>query len=205
MATQFILHRVNAIAEQSRLDPAWGAEIDLRSAVDAPGSVHLSHDPWARGDDFAEWVPGFARRGCSGPLILNTKEDGLERRALELVQEAGLKSYFFLDTTVPTLVQWCLRQGVKDFAVRISKHEGLESVKPFRNAARWAWLDCFDGDPLSLETALALKEDFKLCLVSPELQKIPLPGKLEQFLPLARLCDAVCTKDPAAWMAGGLR
>lgn len=203
--TQYILHRVNAVADQSKLDPSWGAEIDLRSDLAVPGEIHLSHDPWARGDRFNVWAEGFAGRGCTGPVILNTKEDGLEKRALEVVHAAGIQSYFFLDTALPTLVQWCLRQGVKDFAVRVSKHEGLETVKPFRKAARWAWLDCFDGDPLSEATALALKDDFKLCLVSPELQKVPLKESMEKFLALARLCDAVCTKDPAAWMAGGLR
>jgi hypothetical protein len=107
----FIRHRVNAIADLSRVDPAWGVEIDLRSDVAAPGNIHLSHDPWKRGDDFGPWLDEFKKRGITGPIILNTKEDGLEETLIGAMKQAGIESFFFLDTALPTLVRWTIGNG----------------------------------------------------------------------------------------------
>ena len=52
--TEFIRHRVNKIDELRSLKKNWGAEIDLRSSVSDAGFIHLSHDPWKRGESFAE-------------------------------------------------------------------------------------------------------------------------------------------------------
>ena len=41
-------------------------------------NLHLSHDPWVKGEDFESWLRVFRDKGQSGVLILNTKEDGLE-------------------------------------------------------------------------------------------------------------------------------
>jgi hypothetical protein len=201
---QWIQHRANRIEALSSLHPSWGCEIDLRSSVREPGAIHLSHDPWSEGPSFSDWLTEHRRLGLSGPVILNTKEDGLESRALELVRRFEVPDFFFLDTTVPTLVRWCLREKLDCFAVRVSRHEPIESVAAFRGRARWAWLDCFDGEPLPVELLPTLREHFKLCLVSPELQGFPLASHQARFLELARGCDAICTKEPPRWASSAL-
>ena len=108
MSPIFVRHRVNTIAEVASLGAEWGAEIDLRSDVRS-GSLHLSHDPFKPGDGFEPWLEAYRKRGCSGALIVNTKEDGLETSAAELLNRFQIKNYFFLDTTIPTLVRWTLR------------------------------------------------------------------------------------------------
>ena len=103
----FIKHRANKIIDLEGVLPEWGVEIDLRCvSVDAPGCLHLSHDPWVRGEDFSAWIDAFLEKKIKGPIILNTKEDGLEQTCINILNEAGIQNFFFLDTTFPTLVQW---------------------------------------------------------------------------------------------------
>jgi hypothetical protein len=194
----FIQHRVNQRAGLSGLDQSWGVEIDLRSDPRVPGSLHLAHDPWSPGESFTDWLDAYCARGLRGPLILNTKEDGLEERALELVTAHGLTEIFFLDTALPTLVRWTGR-GEHRFAVRCSRFEPASTALPFVGRCEWAWLDCFDGVPLTLAEIELLRPHFRLCLVSPELQGRPLDD-IGRFAEIYGVCHAVCTKSPAAWM-----
>lgn len=192
----FIKHRCNRAVDLASVDPRWGVEIDLRSDVSKPGAIHLSHDPWILGEGFETWLDAFKARGVQGPVILNTKEDGLETRARELMSQRGLESYFFLDTAQPTLVRWTRREGERRFAVRVSAYEPAEGVGEFRGYAEWAWIDCFDGVPLAPEKVPA---GFKACLVSPELQGKPF-DEIVRFGALVPKATAICTKDPARWM-----
>lgn len=190
---QQIKHRVNQIEKLKEHQPQWGAEIDLRSNVNEPKKIHLAHDAWVKGDDFELWLNEFAARKIQGTLILNTKEDGLEERCLELMASKAIGNFFFLDTTIPTLV----RLGQKhrnNFAVRYSSFENFELCLSLKNHAAWAWVDCFNRQPVSVEEVLKLKQaGFKVCLVSPELQ-----GGSEQdktnFSDLIKISDAICTK-----------
>ena len=61
MSKIFLRHRVNSIKDISALEKNWGVEIDLRSTVSSPGALHLSHDPWAQGDDFEAWLKEFKK------------------------------------------------------------------------------------------------------------------------------------------------
>lgn len=202
---RFFRHRVNRAAELGGVPPGFGVEIDLRSDVAAPGEIHLSHDPWARGDRLEEWLRAWKAGAARGPVILNTKEDGLEERALELARRAGVE-VLFLDTALPTLVKWVRRGEGARFFVRVSAWEPVEALEEFRGKVRWAWVDCFDGQPLAPEVVARLRPDFDVCLVSPELQGRP-PEEIEGFGALYRLASAVCTKQPERWIdlfgAGG--
>jgi hypothetical protein len=192
-----IRHRVNAIRELEKGDPSWGAEIDLRSDVSSPGKIHLSHDPWVLGSDFEEWISAARRVGIRGPIILNTKEDGLEARAAELMRKGGLDQFFFLDTAIPTLAKADLSLG--EFAVRFSRYEPVEFVEQFAGKATWLWVDCFDGVPVLPQDLAPLAKGFKVCLVSPELQGKPV-AEIERFGKLLPYAAAVCTKDPKQWL-----
>jgi hypothetical protein len=193
----FFRHRVNSAADVAPLPRAWGVEIDLRSDVAREGELHLSHDPWRRGDAFPEWLRAYAAGGPRGPVILNTKEDALEERALAVALAAGVEP-LFLDTTLPTLVKWVRRGEGHRFFVRVSAWEPVEAVAAFRGKVRWVWVDCFGGEPLGAAEVARLKPDFRVCLVSPELQGSP-PEAIERFDELWPLADAVCTKVPERW------
>lgn len=195
---QIIRHRVNRILDIDALDPAWGAEIDLRSDPCSPGSIRLCHEPYSEGDELDAWLGRFVARGIRGPIILNTKEDGLEARALELLARHGVEDFFFLDTAAPTLVAWTLFKDEVRFAVRASAYEPVEGLAAFVGHARWAWVDCFGGVPPEASLLQALAPNFKLCLVSPELQGRPLDS-IEAFRSLLPYIDALCTKAPERW------
>ena len=195
---KYVRHRVNQITALNELKhPALGAEIDLRADLARPGRLRLAHDPWAAGDDFETWLGLWAARGPRGTLILNTKEDGLEHLATELVHAHQITDYFFLDTTVPTLRAWTNR-GVTNFAVRLSEVEPIEMVERFRGRVDWVWVDCFDARPLDPAPVLGRLDSFKICLVSPELQGGDAQD-LGRFKAWFARADAICTKDPSAW------
>jgi hypothetical protein len=195
---EFIKHRVNRIDEVNKIAPDWGVEVDLRSSVDQPGKLHLSHDPWTRGDDFEQWLQVFSLKRNRGTLILNTKEDGLEVRALELIKQYSIDRYFFLDTALPTLVRWAFLESNRHFAIRVSQYEHPDSISVFRGKAEWVWVDCFDGKPIDSGHVKALKNNFRVCLVSPELQAKG-PQDLSRFRDMLPFADAICTKDPDSW------
>jgi hypothetical protein len=197
-----IKHRINRIADLENVDPSWGVEIDLRSNVAQHKSLHLSHDPWAQGDDFVQWLQVFSARKMSGPIILNTKEDALEQTIVELLERFQLHNWFFLDTALPTLVKWTQKIGEKRFAVRYSCYEKGDAIVPFIGKADWVWVDCFDGIPVETTEVHRLSKDFKVCLVSPELQGRPVSDILN-FKMLLPDAHAVCTKQPAEWLKMG--
>ena len=196
----YFKHRVNDEAALTGVDLSWGVEIDLRSDLGTPGGLHLSHDPWKRGASFEVWLRAFRARGIRGPAILNTKEDGLEERALELCQAAGVGDVHFLDTALPTLIGRVGRGEGERFLVRVSRDEPVEALRAFRGKVRWAWVDCFGGVPLPASEVARLLPDFRVCLVSPELQGRPIE-EIARFGELFALAEGVCTKDPARWQA----
>ena len=70
----------------------------------------------------------------------------------------------------------------------------------FRNKAEWVWIACFDKFELSEEDYDTIKEHFKICLVSPELQEHPIE-MIDKFKKLSKnmTFDAICTKYPELW------
>lgn len=192
----YIQHRVNSVQDLEKIQNLeFGCEIDLRSDVSKKGHIHLAHDPWSQGDDFFKWLDVFKKKQLRGPLILNTKEDGLEQTAMEALQKRGLTNFFFLDTTLPTLVKWT-DKGIKNFAVRLSRYEPLESAKAFSGRADWLWVDCFQGQFIQPPNL----KGFKICLVSPELQSssLELDENGKNWLKVAH---AICTKKPEFWQS----
>lgn len=191
-----IRHRVNQLAQLDAHNAFWGAEIDLRSDVNRPKKIHLSHDAWVLGDDFEQWLNLFSSKNIKGTLILNTKEDGLEERCLELLAANKVENFFFLDTTIPTLVRLG-KKFKKHFAVRYSSYENLGLCLALKEHAAWVWVDCFNRQPVTFEEVANLKQaGFKVCLVSPELQGGTEADKVN-FEDLISMSDAICTKFPS--------
>lgn len=191
-----INHRVNSIEQLSKHNPFYGCEIDIRSDVSKPGSLHVSHDPWVRGDNFDDWLALFAQKNVQGPLILNTKEDGLEEKLIEKMENHRLTNYFFLDTALPTLVRLSTGKVFRKFAVRLSSYEPEQFTLRFAGIVDWVWVDCFFRKPKILSKTFASEMKAKLCLVSPDLHG----GTTSDFDHFKELeCDAICTKQPEAW------
>ncbi len=192
---QIIRHRTNRLADLALLDRSWGAEIDIRSRN---GRLILSHDPHKNGEPFDRFVQSFSRRGQQGPLVLNTKEDGLEEEILKTLKRFQVNNYFFLDTTVPTTVRLAVKGNLPYFAVRASEFEPVEAALRFKNRVDWVWVDCFSGRPAPVSMIRKLAAHFRVCLVSPELPGYPLSA-IRRFKGLGLISDAVCTKAPELW------
>ena len=199
----FIQHRVNAISELARLPEGLGAEIDLRTSSVSPGQIHLAHDPWQPGDALEAWVQQWAS-APRGPLVLNTKEDGLEEEDMRCLARHGCKNYFFLDTSLPTLVRLSRAGLGRHLALRASAMEPLAGLAvwlalPAEQRPNTLWVDCFDARPMPAGSLSTLADRIALCLVSPDLQGDLELASLDQFLALGRLANMVCTKRPQVW------
>ena len=191
---EFISHRINTLNQLTSLPDGHGAEIDLRTYNH---SIILHHDLFKDGLLFNDFIKIWSEKSNRGTLILNTKEDGLEELILNKLQEFSIDNFFFLDTTIPTLVR-LTKKGIKNFAIRISEYEGVSNAFYFADKVSWAWVDTFSGIPPTTSVLQILKNNFKICLVSPEL-----PGHskdlIHSFLPIKKYCDAICTKHADLW------
>lgn len=185
-------HRVNTVEHLRRVPHSWGVEVDIR---DYDGELRLVHDPMLSGEILEDFLKEYHHR----LIIFNVKCDGLEGRILELVKKYDIKEYFFLDCANPTLVQLA-RRGERNVAVRYSEYEPIEFALAFKGLVEWVWVDCFTHLPLDEKSYATLKENFKICLVSPELQKHG-REKISDFrAQLVNMpCDAVCSDFCQDW------
>ncbi|MBN8751016.1 Uncharacterised protein [Xylophilus ampelinus] len=193
---KYIAHRINTV-EQLRSSPVgYGVEVDIRSKGD---ELIIHHDAFAAGENFERWIESYRH----GTLILNVKEEGLEKRLLALMAHRGIEDFFFLDQSFPFLIKTC-REGERRCAVRVSEYETIETAMALAGKVEWVWVDCFTRFPLSGAQARLLQAaGFKLCLVSPELQgRDAATGIAEMHDLLQRegiQAEAVCTKRPELW------
>ena len=193
---EIILHRRNSLDELLEVPTKYGVEIDIRSYKN---DLILSHDPFKKGEFFSDWIVNYNH----GTLIINVKEEGLEERVFEILDKKEVNDFFFLDQSFPFMLKY------SDFlkgrsAVRISEYESIETAKNLIGKVDWIWLDCFSKFPLRADDLLSLKEsNFKLCIVSPELQGRDnieyIKTFIDQILELNTEFDAVCTKFPDLW------
>lgn len=190
----FIRHRINTAAELAAVPPGMGVELDLRSEGKR---LILHHDPFQPGETFEDYLKAYHH----GLMIVNVKAEGLEEPALELLEKYGVKNYFFLDLSFPALIKLATR-GEPNIAVRFSEFEPLEQCLALKGLVRWVWVDCFTNLPLTRVAYEKLAPHFKICLVSPELQKHSLDRIAEFRHQLDGMkIDAVCTKRPDLWQA----
>lgn len=191
-----IAHRINTAAQLREVPPELGIELDLRSYGE---DIVIHHDPFVRGELFAEWLEGYRHRF----IILNVKEEGLEAPLLAMMAERGIEDFFFLDQSFPFLIKTA-KQGEKRCAVRVSEFESIDTAMTLAGKVEWVWVDCFTRFPLDAAGAERLKAGgFKLCFVSPELQGRTdhdhVRGFRREIEALGIAGDAVCTKYPDIW------
>jgi hypothetical protein len=193
---KLISHRRNTLGELAATPVTLGVEVDIRSQGDR---LVIHHDPFVEGEPFDDWIAAYRH----GTLILNVKEEGLEKRLLDLMARHGIDDFFFLDQSFPFLVKWA-RAGERRCAVRVSEFESVDTALTLAGKVDWVWVDCFTRFPLDEADARRLTSaGFKLCLVSPELQGRPaedeIPALRRQLLSLNIDPHAVCTKRPDLW------
>lgn len=192
---QIIVHRVNTIAQLKKTETYLGVEIDLRSKG---SKIILQHDPFCYGEAFEVWLDYYKHN----TIILNVKEEGLEKTITSLLLQRNIKNYFFLDVSFPFMV-WLSNEGMRDFAVRLSEYESLETVLNMKGRVKYVWVDCFTKSPLNQDIYNRLKaEDFKICIASWELQNHDIDaieGYAEALWEQEVYFDAVCTKRPELW------
>ena len=192
----YIAHRINDINQLKQTPSEMGVEIDIRSNGQ---NLILQHDPFTAGTKFYDWLKCYQHQ----LIILNIKEEGLEERILSYLNEFNIKNYFFLDQSFPFLVK-SARQGQKQSAVRVSEYESIKTVKNLARQVNWVWIDYFTKFPLDPFEINELKQlDFKLCMVSPELQgydpEIEISKLAHLFNSSQIQLDAICTKRPGLW------
>jgi len=188
-------HRVNTLEHLRRVPETYGVEVDVR---DYDGELVLAHDPFESGVLLRDFLSSYRH----ALVIFNVKCDGLEGRILEMVDRYSIENYFFLDVANPTLVG-LTRRGERSVAVRYSEYEPIEFALAFAGKVDWVWVDCFTHMPLDEESHRLLRKHFKICLVSPELQKHPRATIQDYRRQLTGMpIDAVCTDFPIDWSPG---
>jgi len=172
-----------------------GVELDLRSAN---GTIHVQHDAFAVGESLEHWINEWAGQF----LIFNVKEDGLEEKTLKIAHSHGVRDYFFLDQSFPSMRKLILG-GNSRVAARASNLESIDTV--LASGAEWCWLDNFSDNWTYLLKIIPVlvSNGIKTCLVSPELQRADSFVELNQLQALIAdnglRIDAVCTKEPTKW------
>jgi hypothetical protein len=199
---KIIKHRVNLSASLGALPTDYGVEIDIRSKGFAGIELYLSHDPGLAGESFHSWLQIYKACRIKGPLVINTKEEGLEEYILEILQNQEIENFFFLDTAYPSLVGWCKRGFEQYFSARLSIYEPPEFALAIQPGPHWIWLDCFDGLLPSVDWIKNISQSKKICVVSPELQMLDRKQIFRIQSELKAVRDRigyVCTKFPEYW------
>lgn len=189
-------HRVNEPAALRALPKDLGVEIDLRSQGDR---LILEHDAFLPGPDFEEWLDHYDHRF----IVVNTKEEGLEVRIEELLEQRGVNDWAYLDQSFPFMVK-TLRRGQTRTMVRVSEYESIETAASLDPRPDWVWLDSFGGTwPDAEQLARIGALGYRIMIVSPELQARSLDDELDtitdRFVEAGMSIDGICTKRPDAW------
>lgn len=187
---EFIAHRVNTLAELQALSREYGVELDLRD--DLNGNIYIQHNPFEAGEDFEEYLKEYHH----GTMILNVKSERIEHKILQMIKNYDVKRYFFLDSTFP-MIKLLSDNGEKNIAVRYSEYEGMDTLRMMSGKVDWVWVDTFTKLPLDHEIYSEMKQlDYKICLVSPELQAQPekIEGYAKKIMDEGIEFDAICTK-----------
>ncbi len=190
-----VRHRINSIDELRNIHSDYGVEIDLRTFGQ---ELILEHEPFKSGVKLSEWIKYYNHKY----LIVNLKEDGLEAKTIEILNDYGIRNFFFLDQSFPSLYK--LTRIAPEFcSARVSDFEPISTALSLKPG--WIWFDSHSGDwDYLLDAFIALEnQNIKTCLVSPELQRVDSDIELNNLKNIINEksinFDAVCTKLPHIW------
>ena len=189
-----VIHRVNTVKKLNKINANYGVEIDLRS-IDK--EIILCHDPFKKGILFKHWIKYYKHR----LIVLNVKEEGLEKKIITILRKNRINNYFFHDQTFSSMLKNMKRTKV---SIRFSEYEKIANKKKLFKYIKWVWLDNFTHIPLDSKFYKYLsKNKINLCLVSPELVKKTRKAEInhlrKKINKLRYNFQAVCTKYPSLW------
>ena len=191
-----ICHRKNTIKQLIDTPIEYGVEIDVRSYNN---KIILNHDPMKNGESLNNWVRKYNHKF----LIINIKEEGLEKYIIKILKNKKIKEFFFLDQSFPFLIK-TLNSNETRCAIRFSEYEDIKTINNLKKKINWVWVDHFSKFPLNKSISNSLKKkNIKICIVSPEIVKktsIQNLKKLKNSIKKKNIhIDAVCTKNPEIW------
>ena len=190
-----IKHRVNTIKDLINTPSRFGVEIDLRSNLNK--KIYLHHDPFNKGVLFDKWIKFFKHK----LIVLNVKEEGLEKNILKILKKNKINNFFFHDQTFSSLLKNSIKTKV---SIRYSEYEELKEKKFLFSKIKWLWLDNFTKIKIHKKFYnFLINMNVKICMVSPELVKKKRIIEIKKtFIKLKKnkiLPHAVCTKKPERW------
>ena len=193
--TMYLAHRVNVLSKELAEDifsRCCGIEFDIR---DSAGELIVVHDAFMTDyyQTFSEFLT-FCRPDKF--YIVNVKAEGIEQRAIHMLEAAGIRNFFLLDVGIPAMMR-LHKTGETRFAIRYSEVEPMENVDALKHIGTWVWVDCFTKYSLTREVAQTFKSwGLKICLVSPDLQGRPdeIAEYIEILVSQNIPYDAVCCK-----------
>lgn len=158
-----IWHRINTISELEKIPVQDGVEIDVRSHKGVP---YLSHFIDEDGVLFDKWLDHYHLKGT---LVINVKEEGLEEIIIEKLNKHNITNYMFLDEPFWYMIKASRKFNNRNFAIRVSKFESIETALKSRSLSDWVWYDYFD-DYINIDDLKSLiNAGFKVIMPSPEL------------------------------------
>ena len=191
--TLIINHRVNDLKKLEGTKKYFGVEVDLRTFNK---EIILNHEPFLNGLNFEIFIKKFNHQF----LILNIKEEGIEKKVINILNKFKIKNYFLLDSTIPMSLK--LTKKINK-CLRISDLEDLNIKSKKISHFNWVWIDYINNiysiDKIKIN--ILKKTKIRSCFVSPELvNKNNDPKKLKLFLKKNKIIpDAICTKNPEYW------
>tara|TARA_B100000780_G_scaffold70682_1_gene47215 strand:+ start:830 stop:1420 length:591 start_codon:yes stop_codon:yes gene_type:complete len=187
----YIAHRINTIKQLKLLDNKYGIEIDIR---DDGKDLIIVHDPFKKGIKLEKFLKFYNHK----IIIANIKSERIEDRVIKVFKEHKIYNYFFLDTSVPKIIE-LVKQKFKKIALRVSYYEDILIAQKLKGKVNWIWFDTFRGLPKDLSKLKYLKNKlkYKICLVCPKLhdEKNQINSNKIKLLKKNGLIDAVCTKE----------
>ena len=120
---KIILHRRNTVEELHDTDKEYGVEVDVRSNNN---ELIIHHDPLTDDKELTlkQWLKVYKH----DTLIVNIKEEGLEKYILKLLEEFNIEDFFLLDQSFPFLI---LKKSLVKCktALRFSEYESFDTIK----------------------------------------------------------------------------
>ena len=101
--------------------------------------------------------------------MLNVKEEGLEVILINLLNKYGISNYVFLDEPFWYLLNASRKLSNRNFAIRVSKFESVQTAIKSRELSDWVWYDYFDDYINTDDLKLLISLGFKVIMPSPEL------------------------------------
>jgi glycerophosphoryl diester phosphodiesterase len=171
----------------------FGIETDFR---DAGGNLVISHDPpLGIVPSALDMLQAYASVGHPGPLAVNIKADGLQRRIQGAMDRFHIKDYFAFDMSIPDMLLY-IREKIPVF----TRQSEIEPAPALYDQSAGVWLDMFETDWVTEKTITDhLAAGKRVALVSPELhrrQPVPFWTKLKTWACVHTDQFLLCTDSP---------